>query len=70
MDTQIVDVHAGQLSDVVTGRTATGPIAWWAERPQRWRDHFEWATLDLSGPYRKVPARRRARLGSWRKQMA
>ncbi len=68
--TQLVDVEAVQLLDVVTGRTATGPIAWLAERPQRCRDHIEWATLDLSGPYRKVPSRHRGRLGSWRKQIA
>lgn len=52
--TQIVDVGAGQLLDVVEGRTAQGPIAWLAERPQQWRDRVRWATLDLSGPYRKV----------------
>jgi transposase len=52
--TQIVDVEVGQLLDVVEGRTATGPIHWLAERPQHWRDGVEWATLDLSGPYRKV----------------
>ena len=52
--TQIVDVGAGQLLDVVEGRTAIGPIAWLAEQPQQWRDRIEWATLDLSGPYRKV----------------
>ncbi len=52
--TQIVDVGAGQLLDVVEGRTAGGPIAWLAEQPQLWRDGIEWATLDLSGPYRKV----------------
>ncbi|MEX1091538.1 MAG: ISL3 family transposase [Acidimicrobiia bacterium] len=52
--TQIVDVASGQLLDVVEGRTATGPIGWLAERSQQWRDGVEWATLDLSGPYRKV----------------
>lgn len=52
--TQIVDVGAGQLLDVVEGRTAGGPIAWLAEQPLLWRDGIEWATLDLSGPYRKV----------------
>ena len=52
--TQIVDVGAGQLLDVVEGRSARGPIAWLTQRPQAWRDRVEWATLDLSGPYRKV----------------
>jgi transposase len=52
--TQIVDVGAGQLLDVVEGRSAQGPIAWLAGQPQQWRARIEWATLDLSGPYRKV----------------
>lgn len=52
--TQIVDVQAGQLLDVVEGRSAQGPIGWLADRPQEWLDQIEWATLDLSGPYRKV----------------
>lgn len=55
--TQIVDVRAGQLLDVVKGRTASGPIAWLAERSQRWRDRIEWATLDLSGPCCRTPPR-------------
>ncbi|MBU1494179.1 MAG: ISL3 family transposase [Actinobacteria bacterium] len=52
--TQIVDVGAGQLLDVVEGRSADGPIAWLTGQPQQWRDGIEWATLDLSGPYRKT----------------
>jgi transposase len=52
--TQIVDVRRGQLLDVVEGRSAQGPIDWFAGQPQSWRDRIEWATLDLSGPYRKV----------------
>ncbi len=52
--TQIVDVEAGQLLDVVSGRTATGPIKWLEDRPVEWRKQVRWATLDLSGPYRKV----------------
>jgi len=52
--TQIVDVGAGQLLEVVEGRSTEGPIAWLAERPKTWRNRVEWATLDLSGPYRKV----------------
>jgi transposase len=52
--TQIVDVEAAQLLDVVAGRSAAGPIDWLAGRPQAWRDAISWATLDLSGPYRKV----------------
>jgi len=52
--TQIVDVEAGQLLDVVEGRSAQGPLEWLTQRPEAWRDRIEWATLDLSGPYRKV----------------
>lgn len=52
--TQIVDVCAGQLLDVVEGRTAAGPIAWLEQQPADWRAGIRWATLDLSGPYRKT----------------
>ena len=40
--------------DVVEGRTAAGPIAWLGARTPDWRDQVRWATLDLSGPYRKT----------------
>ena len=52
--TQLVDVRRGQLLDVVPGRNAAGPCAWPAERGERWCDRVEFATLDLSGPYRRV----------------
>ena len=52
--TQIVDVRRGQLLDVVAGRDAAPSCAWLAKRPRAWRDRIRWATLDLSGPYRKV----------------
>jgi len=52
--TQLVDVRRGQLLDVVPGRNAAGPSAWLAERGEAWCDRVEWATLDLSGPYRRV----------------
>ena len=52
--TQIVDVGAGQLFDVVEGRNSTGPCEWFAEQPQHWLDAIRWAALDLSGPYRLV----------------
>jgi transposase len=52
--TQIVDVEAGQLLDVVEGRSAHGPIEWLTNQAPQWRDRIKWATLDLSGPYRKV----------------
>ena len=52
--TQVVDVRRGQLLDVVEGRNAAGPCVWLAARPELWRDQVRWATLDLSGPYRKV----------------
>ncbi len=52
--TQVVDVEAGQLLDVVEGRAAAGPIEWLENQPADWRAGIRWATLDLSGPYRKV----------------
>ena len=50
--TSIVDVGAGQLLDIVPGRTADGPARWLMRRPAAWRDQIRWAVLDLSGPYR------------------
>ena len=52
--TQIVDVSEGRLLDVVEGRSAVGPTAWLAARGEAWCSEIRWATLDLSGPYRKV----------------
>ena len=52
--TSIVDVQAGRLLDVVPGRNATEPCAWLKARGDTWCSSIEWATLDLSGPYRKV----------------
>ena len=52
--TQIVDVQAGQLLDVVGGRSSTGPCEWLDSQPETWREQIRWGTLDLSGPYRKV----------------
>jgi transposase len=52
--TQIVDVAGGQLLDVVPGRDAAGACGWFAERDPSWLAGIEWATLDLSGPYRSV----------------
>ncbi len=52
--TQIVDVGAGQLLDVVPGRDSTAPCAWFAARPEEWRAGIAWATLDLSASYRTV----------------
>ncbi len=52
--TSIVNVRAGQLLDVVPGRDSAGPCAWFAARSPEWRARIEWATLDLSGPYRAV----------------
>jgi transposase len=52
--TSIVDVPAGRLLDIVAGRSTAGPCAWLAERGQDWLDCIEFATLDLSGPYRAV----------------
>ena len=52
--TQIVDVRAGQLLDVVPGRGSAEPIAWLAEQTSAFRERIEYGTLDLSGPYRRV----------------
>jgi transposase len=50
--TSIVDVAAGQLLDVIEGRSAAGLCAWLDTRPEPWRDGISWAVLDLSGPWR------------------
>lgn len=52
--TQIVDVTAGRLLDVVPGRDAAGAILWLQAQSEAWRQQIKWATLDLSGLYRKV----------------
>ena len=52
--TQLVDVARGQLLGVVPGRSSAGPMAWLAEKGKAWRDQVRFATLDLSGPYRRV----------------
>jgi transposase len=52
--TSIVDVTAGQLLDVVEGRSAGGPSAWLEARPAGWRAAIRYGVLDLSGPYRKT----------------
>jgi transposase len=52
--TQIVDVGAGQLLDVVPGRGSAEPMAWLAEQTEAFRERIEFGTLDLSGPYRRV----------------
>jgi len=52
--TSIVDVRAGRLLDIVPGRNAYEPCAWLALRGEEWLERIEFATLDLSGPYRTV----------------
>lgn len=52
--TQIVDVTAGQLLDVVAGRDSVEPCRWFADQPEAWRAGIGWATLDLSASYRAV----------------
>jgi len=52
--TSIVDVRAGKLLDVVPGRSSVEPCRWLAERGDDWLANIEYATLDLSGPYRAV----------------
>jgi len=50
--TSIVDVGRGQLLDVIEGRSSIGACEWLAGRDQTWLDGIEFATLDLSGPWR------------------
>jgi hypothetical protein len=52
--TQLVDVGRGQLLDIVPGRSSTEPMVWLANKGKAWCDQVRFATLDLSGPYRKV----------------
>src|SRR4051794_12346650 len=52
--TQIVDVEAGQLLDVIVGRDSAPACAWFAARSDEWRARIRWATLDLSSSYRVV----------------
>lgn len=53
--TSIVDVgRPSQLLDLVEGRTAKAASAWIDARPDAWRAGISFATLDLSGPYRKA----------------
>ena len=52
--TQMVNVRAGQLLDVVPGRGSAEPMAWLANQGPAFRSRIEFGTLDLSGPYRRV----------------
>ncbi|MEX0706017.1 MAG: transposase, partial [Nitriliruptoraceae bacterium] len=52
--TSIVDVSAGRLLDVVEGRSAAPVALWLRNRDVAWRRRIRFATLDMSGPYRKV----------------
>ena len=52
--TQLVDVGAGQLLDVVPGRSGAEPMAWLGAQTEAFRERIEYGTLDLSGPYRRV----------------
>lgn len=53
--TSIVDVNRpARLLDVVQGRNSAAPSDWLNQRPAEWRQAIRWATLDLSGPYRKT----------------
>ena len=52
--TSIVDVHRGQLLDIVPGRDAEGPIAWLLAQPEARRGDIDWGVLDLSGAYRRA----------------
>ena len=50
----IVDVHRGQLLDIVPGRDAAGPTVWLLAQPEAWRENIDWGVLDLSGAYRRA----------------
>lgn len=52
--TAIADVAGSQLLDLVPGRSARGPAEWLEGKGTAWRQVVQWATLDLSGPYRSV----------------
>ena len=52
--TSIVDVRAGRLMDIVPGRGGLEPRRWFDRRGAEWCARVEWATLDLSGPYKAV----------------
>ena len=52
--TQLVDVRAGKLLDVVPGRDSKGAIEWLEKQGDAFCAAIEFVTLDLSGPYRKV----------------
>jgi transposase len=47
-------VNAGQLLDVVPGRSGDKPKEWLEAKGKEWRDNVSWATRDLSGPYLAV----------------
>ena len=50
----IVDVHRGQLLDIVPSRDPVGPTVWLLAQPEAWRDNIDWGVLDLSGAYRRA----------------
>ena len=52
--TAIVDVANPRLLDLVEGRDAGPACVWFAARGPEWLAAITWATLDMSGPYRKV----------------
>ena len=52
--TSVVDVARGVLLDVVPGRGGAEPAAWLASQGEEWLSQVQWATLDLSSPYRAV----------------
>ncbi len=52
--TSIVDVRVRRLMDIVEGRGGLEPRRWFDARGPAWCDGVEWATLDLSGPYKAV----------------
>jgi transposase len=50
--TSIVALGAGQLLDLIPGRSAAGACRWLAARGSLWLKRIRFAVLDLSGPWR------------------
>ena len=52
--TSIIEVHSGQLLEVVPGRSGQAPPRWLLARGEEWLSQVRYATLSLSGPYRRL----------------
>ncbi len=52
--TSIVDVNEGRLFDLVEGRDSGPATLWLEQQGAQWRARIRYASLDMSGPYRRV----------------